>query len=42
MLRVRPASAEDHDGIWAIMEPVIRAGETWALPCEWTREQALG
>jgi ribosomal protein S18 acetylase RimI-like enzyme len=34
--------AEDSDAIWAILEPVIRAGETYALDRDLTREQALG
>lgn len=38
---IRAASAVDHDAIWAIIEPVIRAGETLALPRDLTREQAL-
>jgi ribosomal protein S18 acetylase RimI-like enzyme len=42
VLRVRPASHEDHDAIWAILEPVIRAGETYALPREMSRADALG
>ena len=38
---VRAAEAADHDAIWAIIEPVIRAGETLALPRDLTREAAL-
>jgi ribosomal protein S18 acetylase RimI-like enzyme len=37
----RPASPEDEDAIWAILEPVIRAGETYTLPRDMTRERAL-
>ena len=33
---------EDADAIWGILEPVIRAGETYALPRDLTREEALG
>ena len=33
---------EDSDAIWAILEPVIRAGETYALDRDLTREQVLG
>jgi ribosomal protein S18 acetylase RimI-like enzyme len=33
--------SEDSDTIWAILEPVIRAGETYALDRDLTREQAL-
>ena len=32
---------EDADTIWAILEPVIRAGETYAIDRGLTREQAL-
>ena len=38
---IRPADAGDDDAIWAILEPVIRAGESWALPRGMSREQAL-
>jgi ribosomal protein S18 acetylase RimI-like enzyme len=41
-LTIREARrAEDSDAIWAILEPVIRAGETYALDRDLTREQAL-
>ena len=32
ILRIRPAAAGDRVAIWEILEPVIRAGETYALP----------
>jgi ribosomal protein S18 acetylase RimI-like enzyme len=38
---IRPAAEADADSIWQILEPVLRAGETYALPHEWTRTQAL-
>lgn len=38
---IRPATADDSDAIWAIMEPVIRAGETWALDRDMPRAAAL-
>lgn len=38
---IRPASADDQDAIWRILEPVIRAGETWALPRDMKRADAL-
>lgn len=41
MLTIRPANRDDHDAIWALLEPVIRAGETYALPREMSRGQAL-
>lgn len=40
-MEIRRASGDDADGIWAVLEPAIRAGETWALPREWRREEAL-
>jgi hypothetical protein len=39
-MNVRPAEDRDHDAIWKIM-PVIRAGETYALPRDMSREDAL-
>ncbi|MCC6948123.1 MAG: GNAT family N-acetyltransferase [Bradyrhizobiaceae bacterium] len=38
---VRPAEDRDAHAIWKIMEPVIRAGETYALPRDMSREAAL-
>lgn len=37
----RPPTLADHDAIWAILEPVIRAGETLAVPRDLSREDAL-
>jgi len=41
-MRIRPADARDHEAIWRIIEPVIRAGETYALPRDMSRGEALG
>lgn len=41
MITVRPAVSADADAIWAILEPTIRAGETYTLPREMTRDEAL-
>lgn len=41
MLIVRPGGATDADAIWAILEPTIRAGETYTVSRDMTREQAL-
>ena len=41
MITVRPAGSGDADAVWKILEPTIRAGETYTLPREMTREQAL-
>jgi RimJ/RimL family protein N-acetyltransferase len=38
---IRAAGPEDADAVWAILEPVIRTGETYALPQDMTREDAL-
>jgi L-amino acid N-acyltransferase YncA len=38
---IRAATLDDSDAIWAILEPVLRAGETYTLPREMTREDAL-
>lgn len=41
MLRIRPAEPGDEEAIWAILEPVIRAGETYALPRDMSRPEAI-
>ena len=38
---IRPVTPADHDGIWAILEPVLRAGETLAVDRAIGREDAL-
>ena len=38
---IRPATAHDHDAIWAVLEPVYRAGETYCIPRDITRAEAL-
>lgn len=40
-MNVRPVTAADHDAIWRILEPMLRAGETYALPRDWNRAAAL-
>ena len=40
-LRIRRALPDDGDAIWRILEPVLRAGETYALPRDMSREDAL-
>jgi ribosomal protein S18 acetylase RimI-like enzyme len=40
-MNIRPALDSDHDAIWAILEPVLRAGETYTLPRDIGREAAL-
>jgi GNAT superfamily N-acetyltransferase len=38
---IRAALPEDARGIWAILEPVLRAGETYALPRDLSAADAL-
>jgi len=38
---IRPATDGDKNAIWAIMEPIIRAGETYTLPCDMEKKAAL-
>lgn len=40
-MHFRLADDRDDDALWRIIEPTVRAGETWALPRDWTREAAL-
>ena len=40
-MQIRPATSEDRGAIWAILEPVIRAGETYTLDRDMTSEDAL-
>jgi ribosomal protein S18 acetylase RimI-like enzyme len=40
-LAIHPATDSDHDAIWAILEPMIRLGETYTLPRDMSKEQAL-
>ncbi len=41
MLILREADAQDHDAIWSMLEPVLRAGEVFALPTHMSRDAAL-
>lgn len=40
-MRIRPATDADDEEVWAVLEPTIRAGETYALPREMSRAEAL-
>jgi hypothetical protein len=40
-MRIRSASSTDAPAIWSIIEPVIRAGETYALDPNLSRAEAL-
>jgi len=41
MFSIRAAAPEDRDAIWAIIVPIIRAGDVYTLPSEMTRDEAL-
>ncbi len=38
---IRPATPDDSEAILQIIMPVIRSGETYALPMDWTETEAL-
>ncbi|WP_349261275.1 N-acetyltransferase [Povalibacter sp.] len=38
---IRAATRSDSDSIWTIMEPIVRAADTWTLAPDLTREQGL-
>src|SRR5439155_19484704 len=38
---IRPSTDGDQNAIWAIMEPIVRAGETYTLPRDMDRASAL-
>jgi ribosomal protein S18 acetylase RimI-like enzyme len=38
---IRPALRDDDDALWRILEPVFRAGETYPIPRDITRADAL-
>src|SRR5580693_7095982 len=40
-MKIRAAGANDSDPIWKIIEPVIRSGDTYTLPADMNREEAL-
>jgi len=40
-MQIRPATPQDAPAIWTILEPVIRAGDTYALPCDMSEQDAL-
>jgi ribosomal protein S18 acetylase RimI-like enzyme len=41
VITVRAAIDADDEAIWSILEPILRAGETYALPRDLSREEAL-
>jgi ribosomal protein S18 acetylase RimI-like enzyme len=38
---IRLATEADADAIWSILEPVIRVGETYTFPRDWSRAEAM-
>jgi ribosomal protein S18 acetylase RimI-like enzyme len=40
-LTIRPATADDDHAIWRILEPTFRAGETYPIPRDVSRADAL-
>jgi len=40
-LAIQPATESDRDAIWEILEPMIREGETYTLPRDMSKQQAL-
>jgi ribosomal protein S18 acetylase RimI-like enzyme len=40
-LAINPATESDRDAIWEILEPMIRGGETYTLPRDMSKQQAL-
>ena len=40
-MRIRDATPADADALWDILEPMVRAGETFALPRDMSREDVL-
>lgn len=40
-MKIREAAAADKDAIWAILEPVVRAGDTYTIDPDISRDAAL-
>ncbi|MCV6595305.1 MAG: GNAT family N-acetyltransferase [Silicimonas sp.] len=40
-MQIRPATPADHDALWEMLRPVFRAGDTYAIDPEISREAAL-
>ena len=40
-MRIRAATAADTDALWDILEPIVRAGETFALPQDMSLDDTL-
>jgi ribosomal protein S18 acetylase RimI-like enzyme len=40
-MKIRPVTLDDHPALWALLEPVIRAGEEFAVPRDGTLADAF-
>ncbi|MBI3433904.1 MAG: GNAT family N-acetyltransferase [Proteobacteria bacterium] len=40
-MNIRTSDTGDQVGVWHVLEPMLRAGDTYPLPCDMTREDAL-
>jgi ribosomal protein S18 acetylase RimI-like enzyme len=38
---IRPATNQDYGAVWEILEPMIRRGDTYTLPRDMSKQQAL-
>lgn len=41
-MNIREASDQDQNAIWSILEPVFRAGDTYSIDADISRQEALG
>jgi ribosomal protein S18 acetylase RimI-like enzyme len=41
LLTIRPALNADAESIWRVLRPILRAGESYALPRQWGQAEAL-
>lgn len=41
MFAIRSAGPGDHDAVWSVIEPIVRAGDVYTLPREMSRDVAL-
>ena len=40
-LTIRPYTPSNENAVWMILEPVIAAGDTYALPTVWNRQETI-
>ena len=40
-MAIRPATSQDYDAVWKILEPMIRRGDTYTLPRDMSKQQVL-